>query len=213
MRYQAVIFDLDGTLIDTETLWVAAAKDILRQMSHHPDPALFERLIGVDLPTSAGIMAAAFPGLDLQDFDARLRAETNRIEASGIPLKPGVSDLLERLGRAGLPRAVATSSRFARAHHKLAVAGIKRHFAAVVTYDCVMRAKPAPDAYLLAAQRLGVAPEACLAFEDSDPGTRAAHAAGMTVVQVPDVVAPGTDLAHFIAPTVIDGARMAGLLV
>jgi len=206
-----VIFDLDGTLVDTESLWMAAAADILMQMSHPPDRAVFERLVGTDLPTGARILAEAYPGIDLVEFDLRLTQETERIESAGVPLKAGVDELLLELGRIGLPRAVATSSRRERAHRKLAVAGIGHHFAAVVTVDCVTRAKPAPDAYLLAAQRLGVNPAACLAFEDSDPGTRAAHAAGMTVVQVPDMVAPGTALAHFIAPSLLAGAQMAGL--
>lgn len=212
MHYDAVIFDLDGTLIDTESLWLTAASEILVQMSHQPDRAVFDRLVGVDLPTGARILAAAYPGIDLVEFDMRLTAATDRVEGAGIPLMAGADELLHLLAQRGLPRAVATSSRRDRAHHKLAAAGIDHHFATVVTVDCVSRAKPAPDAYLLAADRLGVNPRACLAFEDSDPGTRAAHAAGMTVIQVPDMVSPGTDLAHFIAPSLLAGARMAGLI-
>ncbi|MCT8331432.1 HAD family hydrolase [Albidovulum sediminis] len=212
MPYSAVIFDLDGTLIDSESLWSVATREVLAEMSFDPAHPVLDRLFGVDMATCAGLLGAAFPGLDLADFDARLTARTDQVEGRGIPLKPGARELLDILHARALPRAIATSTRRDRAHHKLHLTGLDRHFATVVTFDCVDRAKPAPDAYLLAAQRLGVDPGACLVFEDSDPGTRAAHAAGMTVVQVPDMVAPGTDLATHIAPSLLEGARMAGLI-
>lgn len=81
----------------------------------------------------------------------------------------------------------------------------------MITADDVTRRKPAPDPYLLAAARLGVPPERCLAFEDSAPGTRSAHAAGMTVVLVPDMTVPPHDHAHHVAQDLWEGALMAGM--
>ena len=114
--------------------------------------------------------------------------------------------------RQGLPCAVATSSRRASALRKLDLTGLAPHFATVVTFDCIASPKPAPDPYLEAARRLGIAPGRCIAFEDSDPGAAAAHAAGMTVVQVPDMAETTGPHAHHLAASLIEGARMAGLI-
>lgn len=111
----------------------------------------------------------------------------------------------------GLPCAVATNSATATALGKLESAGIARHFAHVVGYDAVARPKPAPDVFAEAARRLGAAPGRCIAFEDSDTGVAAALAAGMHVVQVPDLQASGRAGAHHLAPSLVDGARRAGL--
>ncbi len=82
----------------------------------------------------------------------------------------------------------------------------------MVTVDDVARAKPAPDPFLLAARLLGVDPQRCLAFEDSEPGAEAAFAAGMTVVQVPDIVPASGRFAHLVAPDLMAGARAIGLV-
>jgi len=102
---------------------------------------------------------------------------------------------------------VATTTRQPRANRKLAAAGLLPYFDAVITSGDVARPKPAPDIYLLAAQRLGQAPERCLALEDSPAGTRAALAAGMTVIQVPDLVHPDEELralGHRIVGSLVD---------
>jgi beta-phosphoglucomutase-like phosphatase (HAD superfamily) len=109
--------------------------------------------------------------------------------------------------------ALATSSRGEPAREKLEGADLLRHFRTVVTFDDVAAPKPAPDAYLLAAERLGVDPRRCLAFEDSETGARAAHAAGMTVVQVPDLHPTKGAHAHHVAPSLLEGAALAGLIV
>jgi HAD superfamily hydrolase (TIGR01509 family) len=116
------------------------------------------------------------------------------------------------LGRLDLPLAIVTSSRRASAAQKLALAGIAGHFTRVVVLEDVTTPKPAPEAYLLAAARLGVAPDRCLAFEDSEPGAEAAYRAGCTVVQVPDILPSQGRWAHHLAPDLLTGARLAGLI-
>ena len=90
--------------------------------------------------------------------------------------------------------------------------GLGPHFAHVVTFDDVAAPKPHPEPYLLAARLLGVDPARCLAFEDSETGARSAHAAGMTVVQIPDIVPATGDYAHHIAPDLLTAARRLGLI-
>ena len=104
-------------------------------------------------------------------------------------MKPGVVELLDFLAGRGLPLAVATSAGRATAEHHLGRAGLLDRFTALATRDDVERAKPHPDVYLEAARRLGVAPERCLAFEDSNIGLEAAHAAGAMAFMVPDLAA------------------------
>jgi HAD superfamily hydrolase (TIGR01509 family) len=212
-RYDAVVFDLDGTLIDTESLCNVAGVEACANLGFPLSMAFFEGLAGIDDRTRARMIEehvgqpveyAAF----LSEWD---RLCTLRF-AQGIPLKAGAVDLLESLEAAGVPVALATSSRRGPAEEKLAAIGLGRHFRTVVTFDDVAAPKPAPDPYLLAAERLGVAPARCLAFEDSETGARAAHAAGMTVVQVPDLHPTKGAHAHHVAETLLAGAALAGLL-
>ena len=212
-RFDAVVFDLDGTLIDTESLCNVAGVEACANLGFPLSMAFFESLAGIDDRTRARLIEehvgqpvefAAF----LAEWD---RLCTLRF-AQGIPLKAGAVELLDALDAAGVPVALATSSRRGPAEEKLAAIGLGHHFRTVVTFDDVAAPKPAPDPYLLAAERLGVAPARCLAFEDSETGARAAHAAGMTVVQVPDLHPTRGAHAHHVAETLLLGATAAGLL-
>ena len=212
-RFDAVVFDLDGTLIDTESLCNVAGVEACANLGFPLSIAFFESLAGIDDRTRARLIEehvgqpvefAAF----LAEWD---RLCTERF-AEGIPIKAGAVELLESLEAAGVPVALATSSRRGPAEEKLAAIGLGHHFRTVVTFDDVAAPKPAPDPYLLAAERLGVAPARCLAFEDSETGARAAHAAGMTVVQVPDLHPTKGAHAHHVAETLLLGAAAAGLL-
>lgn len=214
-RYAAAIFDLDGTLIDTERLTIDAGVRTLRAQGHDIGHAFLTSLVGIDLTEGFRRLSAhAGPGFDVAAFDAGWAAAAKLAYATGIPLMAGVAHLLDDLAARNLPRAVATNSATASAHRKLAEAGLTHHFHSdhVVGYDSVPLAKPAPDVYLAAAARLGVAPADCVAFEDSDTGVIAALAAGMTVVHVPDMLPPGSRDAHHIAASILEGARACGLI-
>ncbi len=212
-RYAAAIFDLDGLLLDTERLSLAAGYEALEQMGLPRVDGLFESLTGKDDQTSARIVGDHFgPGFPLADFLTRWHGLFNARLSEGVPFRPGATDLLDRLSAMGLPLALATSSRRPSAEHKLKVTGLQKYFGAVVTVNCVAAPKPAPDPYLLAAERLGHDPARCIAFEDSDTGAAAARAAGMIVVQVPDMAPSDGRHAHHLAESLLDGARMAGLI-
>ena len=211
MRFQAVIFDLDGTLLDTERLVLEAGLEAMEANGHPPSPALMRSLIGVAEAESERLLRAHFGAqTDLSAFAGRWAMAVQSRYDAGIPLMPGVADLLDQISH--LPRAVATNSATKRAMSKLKGAGLDHHFDAIIGYDLVARPKPAPDVFLEAAARLGVEPQHCLAFEDSDPGVASALAAGMTVVQVPDQHHSGRAGAHHLAASLLEGATAAGLL-
>ncbi len=212
-KFDAAIFDLDGLLLDTERLAISTGYATLEQMGQPRTEGLIESLVGCDDTACMRIVGAHYgPTFRQEEFsDLWIELFLKKLD-EGIALRPFASELLETLSRLGLPRAVATSSRRASAEKKLRLTGLAPHFVTVVTVDCITNPKPAPDAYLEAARRLGVAPARCIAFEDSDTGAAAAHAAGMTVVQVPDMLKSDGPHAHHLAPDLMTGARMAGLI-
>lgn len=206
--YDALLFDLDGTLIDTESLAITAGIAAFAEFGHAVEIGFMHALVGVDQPTGAERIRAALPDLDQaalhQSWNRRFHSATE----TGLQLKAGAEVLLAaRL----LPMAVVTSSSRGAARHKMGLMGLQDAFATVVTLDDVTAAKPAPDSYLLAARRLGVDPARCLVFEDSETGAEAAHRAGCVVVQVPDVVPSQGRWAHHLAKDLLAGARLAGL--
>lgn len=201
---------MDGLILDTEPLALRAWTECARGLGVAFDPALGLRMVGRNFADCSALArthyAAPYP---IDALLAGWHATYDAIVArDGVALKAGVRDLLDWLDEAGLPRAVATSTRRQRARAKLAQAGVLERFHAVVGGDDVARGKPAPDIYLEAARRLDVAPADCLVLEDSEPGVRAGLAAGMAVVMVPDLVEPSAEL-HTAGPLIVRSLREA----
>ncbi|MDO9524232.1 MAG: HAD family phosphatase [Gemmobacter sp.] len=211
--FDAVVFDLDGTLLDTESIAMAAGMQVFADFGHPIELAFLHGLIGKDEVTGSALMAARLgPDFPLTDLRRVWRSTVQTRFGDGIPLRPGVLDLLSALDDLGMPRAIATSSRRDSALWKLERAGLGTRFETVVGLGCIQNPKPAPDPFLLAAKLLDVAPARCLAFEDSDTGAASALAAGMVVVQVPDVLQTEGHNATHVAVDLMSGARAAGLL-
>ncbi len=215
MKYRAVIFDLDGTLVETERLVVAAALKSMRDLGFPERPEIFASLIGT-VDQEEQIFSQTFgPSFDPLAFNAAWGINIEAAFAEGIDLRPGAVDLLDRLDHLALPFALATNSRTDSAHRTLKLAGIHHRFDPVHIHgrDRVAQPKPAPDLYLHAAAILGIDPALCIAFEDSTPGAMAALAAGMTVVHIPDQqhLDPGLAV-HIRADSLLSGARALGLL-
>jgi HAD superfamily hydrolase (TIGR01509 family) len=212
---RAVIFDMDGTLIDSERLMIGAAMVALRELGHPEREDVLIRMVGIVNDECDRILQDAFgPAFDIGLFHGVWRGHVLAAYGRGIPLRPGARDLLDHLRDTGTPIAVATNSRTEAAQSHLRTAGIDHYFGAprILGRDLVATPKPAPDLFLYAAAVLNTDPANCLVFEDSDAGTIAARAAGMRVVQVPDMRPVGTDHAHLIADSLLDGARHFGIL-
>ena len=188
---EAVLFDMDGLLIDTEAVYIAAMQAAARVLGRDMPMDFCHSMVGVP-GHECNVMIEGFygAGFSIAEFRQHFSVEIRQLLGSGIPLKPGVIELLDFLGSRALPLAVATSAGRVTAESHLGKAGLLDRFKALATRDDVEGAKPHPDVYLEAARRLGVAPERCIAFEDSNVGLAAAHAAGAMAFMVPDLVEP-----------------------
>jgi HAD superfamily hydrolase (TIGR01509 family) len=188
---EAVIFDMDGTLIDSEAIYTVGLQDAARTLGHDLPLALCHATVGITGPERERLLQEYLgPGFDLAAFRDHFSTSVRQQMSDRVPLKAGVVELLDFLAHKGLPLAIATSARRATAERNLGRAGLLDRFRTLATRDDVERTKPAPDLYLEAARRLGVAPRACVAFEDSSIGILAAHAAGMRAVMVVDILPP-----------------------
>jgi HAD superfamily hydrolase (TIGR01509 family) len=207
----AVLFDLDGTLIDTEPYWMAEERALAAAFGGSWSAEQAVSCIGNPLPVSAGRLRAE-AGVDLpvgEIVDRLLDGVVAKVRTA-VPWQPGARELLAALVDTGTPAALVTMS-----YQRLADAVLAdlpdRTFRTVVTGDQVANGKPHPEPYLTAAARLGVDPARCLVVEDSPNGIHSGLAAGATVVAVPHV-APLPDLPEVtVVPTLaeldLDGVR------
>ena len=190
----AVIFDMDGLMIDSERVSVACWAQAAHELALPLADDFWLRFVGLGDRDCESLLLQHIDAGQVAALFARCHDLYEARTQEGLPLRPGILDLLQLLHDHGVARAVATSTRQPRASRKLAAAGLLPFFEVVVTSSDVAHPKPAPDIYLLAAQKLGKDPARCLALEDSPAGIRAAVGAGMTAIQVPDLVHPDDDL-------------------
>jgi HAD superfamily hydrolase (TIGR01509 family) len=192
----AIVFDMDGLLLNTEILARRALRLAGAELGMDLPESLCERMIGVPADGCRQLLFERYG--DGCEPDQLLAASARhlhaQIAAGELKLLPGVRELLAHLRHHEVPHAIATSSSREKARHHLEAAGLLNVFGTVVTRDDVARGKPFPDLYLEAARRLCVPPRQCLALEDSYNGVRAAHAAGMPVIMVPDLLRPTPEM-------------------
>ena len=194
-RPSAAIFDMDGLMLDTEKpaigIWAKAGRAFGWEIK--PDTVI--RTLGIDKKGTGEIfmqeMGAGFPYEAIKEEFYRLYREEFEKK---VDLKSGLIVLLDHLSALGIPVAVATSSRGGAARWKLAKAGILERFPVLACGDEVGQGKPAPDIFLLAAERLGMSPSCCVGFEDSAAGLKALHAAKIRSVFIKDMVEPPDDV-------------------
>jgi HAD superfamily hydrolase (TIGR01509 family) len=200
----AVVFDLDGVLLQSEEVWDAVRERYVRERGGRYDDEVQRAMMGMSAPEWSTYLAedAGVPGTPEQinaDVVERMLGAYRR----ELPLLPGAVEVVLRMA-AAFPLALASSSNRAIFEEVLRLAGIADCFAATVSSEEVARGKPAPDVYFEAARSLGVPPERCAAVEDSHSGIRSAHAAGMRVIAIPNASYPPDTEALELADVVLE---------
>jgi HAD superfamily hydrolase (TIGR01509 family) len=193
--FAAVVFDMDGTLLDTEMVFKDIVWEVAGGLGFEMRDDVHGRMVGSSHEATNKMLVEAYGvTFPYELFDEECRRLMHSRMADSVPVKAGVPEILKELKARRIPTAVATSSRSAHALGHLGTAGLLDMFQAIVTRDDVTHPKPHPEPYLTAARHLGVKPADCLAIEDSHSGVLAAHGAGMQTVMVPDLVPPTEEI-------------------
>ena len=205
---KAFIFDMDGVIFDSERLYIDCCIEVAEKLGMDQIVETCHRCIGVTTEVTRAILLETYRDIDLVD---RFREQSvalvrSKIDSGLLELKPGVRELLDFLRAKGCHIAIASSTRTDIVEKELADAGLIGYFSAVVGGDRAQRSKPNPDIFLKAAELLGEKPENCVVIEDSFNGIRAAKAAGMTAIMVPDQLVPDDEilrLADYVLPSLL----------
>ncbi len=209
----AVVFDMDGLLIDTEPVVFRAMQATASDLGRELPFATFQRMVGLQHALGERILLEHFgEGFDLPSWSAEISRRFREELAAGIALKAGVVEILDLLDEVGLPRAIATSSTLQSVRQSLGPHGLVDRFHALVTRDVQTHGKPHPEPFLRAAEALGIDPRHCLALEDSHNGVRSAAAAGMMTVMVPDLLDPTEEMATLCVRVARDLHEVRGML-
>lgn len=202
----AVVFDNDGLLLDTESVWTRAERDLFERRGREFTPVHKRELVGTSAEIAGGILERRLeePGRAdalIEELNELVVAELEH----GVEAMVGARDLLHALKSRGTPIGLVSNSPLAFVHRSLEIVGFHDRFDVVLSAHEVAAPKPAPDPYLEACRRLGVEPgPEVVALEDSPTGVAAARAAGLTVIGVPSLEGIALDEAHHIAESLLD---------
>ena len=189
---KAVLFDMDGTLVDTEKYYRRFWPIAMAEFGYHLTDEQVLSMRSLGRPFAPARLKEWF-GEDLDYYAIRARRTEMMeecLDQEGIQLKPGAVEILEELRRRGIPAAVATASPLERTEKYLNLTGIRPYFSKLISATQVKEGKPSPDIYLYACEQLGLDPKDCMAVEDAPNGILAAYRAGLRVVMVPDQTPP-----------------------
>ena len=210
----AVIFDKDGTLHDTEKVYHRAWREAAAQMGVPRIMEFVALCTGTNYARTAELWQEFYgDAFEFRSFwELRNAIYDEMIETEGLPIKDGAYELLDYLCANGYKIGLATSTNAPRVERHLVQSDMKKYFDAVVTGDTVQRGKPAPDIFLIAAERLDVKPADCMGVEDSFNGVRAVKAAGMYTVMAPDMIQPTKDILDLTDACVEDLGQIIPIL-
>ncbi|MBU3917767.1 HAD family phosphatase [bacterium] len=217
-RCTAVIFDMDGLMLDTESIARRASIKAASDLGYRIPDSLFIQLVGLNINGSTAILETEL-GKDFPTavfFKKMHDYEDLHINQHGIPVKPGLVELINMLDQRSIAKGIGTSTKKLKAVEKLKIAGLRDSFEHIVGGDEVKEGKPAPHLFLKVAERLGANPANCLVLEDSEPGIRAAHFAGMMPVMIPDLKQPSPEikkLAYRVFPSLFEAKELISTLI
>ncbi|MFE9722860.1 HAD family hydrolase [Streptomyces sp. NPDC005794] len=205
----SVLFDLDGTLVDSEPNYYEAGRLLLARYGVRDFSwENHTRFIGISTRETLTVLRQEYAiEAPVDELLAGKNALYLELAGTSTTAFPEMRTLVERLHEDGVPMAVASGSSRAAIAATLAVTGLDAHLPLYVSAEEVSRGKPEPDVFLEAARRLGVAPDSCVVLEDAVPGVRAAHAAGMRCVAVPDAAATADEDAFGKAELLFPGGQ------
>ncbi len=193
---KAVIFDMDGVIFDSETAYIGCCRDVAKSwgIEFKEDVAL--QCLGATVDRTKQLIRKAYGDVfDIGKYwDESFKLFMERYDKGRLPMKPGVREIMDYLKSENILIALASSTEEWAVRQELSDAGLIDYFDRIVCGDMVERSKPFPDIFLKAAELLGQEPENCMVIEDSFNGIRAAHAAGMHPVMVPDILQPDDEI-------------------
>lgn len=213
-RIKGVLFDMDGVVLDTEKLYTRFWREAALALGY---PMTVEQAMGMrSLNSEAGqakLESYFGPGISRAALrDKRIELMNEYVQTHGVEPKPGIYELLDYLQKAGIPRAITTSSPMRRVHRYLDPLGLTERFDRLCSGHDVPHGKPEPDIYLYGARSIGVEPEECIAVEDSYAGIISAHRAGCCTVMVPDLDEPTEEMQMLLHARCDSLADLIGLI-
>ncbi len=211
-QIRAVLLDMDGVIIDSETMYRIAWQRAASKLGYELSDELYAAFLGLTIPDAEAALGRAFgPQFPVAKFHEIWPGDwRDLVKTHGMPVKPGLWNFLDVVNEHRLSVAVATSSDAEVAAFSLRAAGLDGRFSCIVSGDQVAKGKPAPDIFLEASRRLDVAPQFCIVVEDSEAGILAASRAGMFSILIPDLKPPSphtVKLAHRIFHSLDEAAE------
>ena len=196
MKIDAVIFDMDGVIFDSERAYMVCCIEVGKKYNLENVEEVCLKCIGINSRETARILYESYgDSFPLEKYRQEVYELFREVYGNGkLPVKEGVQELLGYLKSAGVPMAIASSTKSSDVKMELDEAGLLKYFDKVIGGEMVERSKPEPDIFLKAAEELGMEPENCLVIEDSHNGVRAAYTAGMIPVMVPDLLEPTPEM-------------------